>query len=46
MATEDDRQENIELPPQVGLHFWHKGNQYDRRCKKIIWIFNTQHKFF
>ena len=36
MATEDDRQENIEAPPQVGLDFGHKGSQNDARCKEKL----------
>ena len=36
MTAEDDRQENIEAPPQVDLNFRHKGNQNDRRCKQKL----------
>ena len=36
MATEHNRQENIEAPPQVGLDFGHEGNQNDRGCKEKL----------
>ena len=36
MATEGDRQENIEASPQVGFDFGNKGNQNDRRCKEKL----------
>ena len=36
MATEGDRQENIEVSPQVGLDFGSEGNQNDRRCKEKL----------
>ena len=36
MATEGDRQENIEVSPQVGLDFWNEGKQNDRRCKEKL----------
>ena len=36
MATEDDRQDNIEASPQVGLDFGHEGNQNHRRCKEKL----------
>ena len=36
MATEGDRQENIEVSPQVDLDFGNKGNQNDRRCKEKL----------
>ena len=34
MATEGDRQENIEVLTQVGLDFGSEGNQNDRRCNE------------
>ena len=36
MAREGDRQENIEVPPQVGLDFGHEGNQNDRKFKEKL----------
>ena len=36
MATEGDRQENMEVSPQVGLDFGSEGNQNDRRCKEKL----------
>ena len=36
MATEGDRQENIEVSPQVGFDFGNKGNQNDRRRKEKL----------
>ena len=36
MATEGDRQENIEVPPQVALDFGHEGNQNDHKCKEKL----------
>ena len=36
MATEGDREENIEVSPQVGLDFGSEGNQNDRRCKEKL----------
>ena len=36
MATEADRDKNIELSPQVGLDFGNEGNQNDRRCKEKL----------
>ena len=36
MATEGNRQENIEVPPYVGLDFGHEGNQNDRKCKEKL----------
>ena len=36
MDTEGDRQENIEVPPQVGLDFGNEGNQNDRKCKEKL----------
>ena len=41
MATEGDRQENIEVSPQFGLDLWNEGNQNDRRFKeKLTHIIN------
>ena len=36
MATEGDRQENMELSSQVGLDFGSEGNQNDRRSKEKL----------
>ena len=36
MAREGDRQENIEVEPQVGLDFGHEGNQNDRKFKEKL----------
>ena len=36
MATEGDRQENMEVSSQVGLDFGSEGNQNDRRCKEKL----------
>ena len=36
MATEGDRQEHIEVPPQFGLDFGHEGNQNDRKCNEKL----------
>ena len=36
MATEGDRQENMEVSSQVGLDFGSESNQNDRRCKEKL----------
>ena len=41
MATEDDRQENIEAPPQVSMDFGHEGNQNELRCKEKLFKSST-----
>ena len=41
MATGDDRQENIEAPPQVSIDFGHEGNQNDLRCKEKLFKSST-----
>ena len=42
MATEDDFQENIEVPPEVSLDFGCEGNQNDSKCKEKLFKFLTQ----